>query len=131
VISHLGPGNLSDCFGDVRLSGTVAVHVGRGGICGRASSAATFLGSTPASAARSAVRVGGDHRCGSVMDGGDDLGVVDPAQVAGGDGEVGMPELSLDHEQRDPLARHLHRVRVSKLVRREPASHPGYGGGVV
>src|SRR5581483_9101124 len=62
---------------------------------------------------------------------GDDFGVVDPSQVAGGDGEVGMPELSLDYEQRDTLARHLHRVRVTELVRREPATDPGYRGGVM
>ena len=38
-----------------------------------------------ASAACGDVRVGGNHRCRSFMDGGDDLGVVDPAQVSGGD----------------------------------------------
>ena len=32
-----------------------------------------------------------------------------------------MPELSLDHDQRDPLARHLDRVRMPELMRREPA----------
>jgi hypothetical protein len=40
------------------------------------------------------------------VDSGDDLGVVDPAQLPGADREVSMPELPLDHEQRDPLARH-------------------------
>jgi hypothetical protein len=65
------------------------------------------------------------------MDGGDDLGVVDPAEVSGGDGQVGMPELCLDHEQRDPLAGRLHRMRVPELVRREPASDSCYRGGVV
>jgi hypothetical protein len=30
---------------------------------------------------------------------GDDLGVIDPALVPGGDRQVGMPELSLDDDQ--------------------------------
>ena len=94
-------------------------------------SAATLLGSSRVPQRRGGVRVGGDHRCGSFMNGSDDLGVVDPAQVAGGDGEVGMPELSLDYEQRDPLARHLHRMCVPELVWREPASDPRCRGGVV
>jgi hypothetical protein len=34
----------------------------------------------------------------ALVDGGDDLRVVDPAQVPGGDRQVRMPELSLDHE---------------------------------
>jgi hypothetical protein len=39
-----------------------------------------------------------------------------------------MTELALDHEQRDPLARHLHRVRVAQLVRREAPPDAGAGG---
>jgi hypothetical protein len=42
-----------------------------------------------------------------------------------------MPELSLDHEQRDPLSRHLHRMSMPELVRREPAPDPHDRGGVV
>ena len=34
-----------------------------------------------------------------------------------------MCELPLDHDQRDPLAGHLDRVRVPELVRREPSTH--------
>ena len=34
-----------------------------------------------------------------------------------------MPELSLDHDQRDPLAGHLDRVRVAELMRRKPATN--------
>jgi hypothetical protein len=34
-----------------------------------------------------------------------------------------MSELLLDHDQRDPLAGHLDRVRVAQLVRREPATN--------
>jgi hypothetical protein len=36
------------------------------------------------------------------VDGVDDFGVVDPAQVDRGDREVGVPELALDDEQRPP-----------------------------
>ena len=36
-----------------------------------------------------------------------------------------MPELALDDHQRDALARHLDRVCMPELVRREPATHPG------
>ena len=32
-----------------------------------------------------------------------------------------MPELPLDDDKRDTLVRHLDRVSVSQLVRREPA----------
>jgi hypothetical protein len=42
----------------------------------------------------------GDHRFWPLMNGLDDLGVVDAAQVSGGDREVGVPELALDHDQR-------------------------------
>jgi hypothetical protein len=42
-----------------------------------------------------------------------------------------MPELSLDREQRDPLARHLHRMGVPELMRGEAASDPGRRGGVM
>jgi hypothetical protein len=40
-----------------------------------------------------------------------------------------MTELSLDDQQRDPLAGHLDRVRVPQLVRREPAPDSGCLGG--
>jgi hypothetical protein len=65
------------------------------------------------------------------MDRLDDLGVVDPAQVSGCDREVSMPELPLDHDQRDPLARHLDGMRMPQLVRREPAPNTGGPGGVM
>jgi hypothetical protein len=74
---------------------------------------------------------GGNHRFGSLIDGLDDLGVVDSAEVSGCDREIGMAELALDHDQRDPLARHLNRVRVPQLMRREPATHSGGNRGVV
>ena len=50
------------------------------------------------------------------MDGLDDLAAVDALEVNAGDAEVGVAELPLDH---DELC-HLDRVRVTKLVRREP-----------
>ena len=74
---------------------------------------------------------GGDHWRWPLMDGVDDLGVVDPAQVDRGDGEIGMPELALDNEQRHPLARHLDRVRVAQLMRRKTPPDTGVGGGMV
>jgi hypothetical protein len=55
------------------------------------------------------------------VDGVDDFGVVDPAQVHRGDRKVGMTELALDDQQRHPLSRHLNRVGVAQLVRSEAA----------
>jgi hypothetical protein len=65
------------------------------------------------------------------MDRVDDLGVVDPAQVRGGDPEVGMPELALYDQERDPLAGHLDRMRMPQLVGREPAANSGSERGAV
>jgi hypothetical protein len=48
--------------------------------------------------------LGGDHRRRTVMNGLDDLSVVDPAQIHGGNRQVGVRQLSLDYEQRHPLA---------------------------
>jgi len=48
------------------------------------------------------------------MNGVDDLGVVDPAQVRRGDRKVGM--LALYDQQRDPFAGHLDRVSVPELM---------------
>jgi hypothetical protein len=36
-----------------------------------------------------------------------------------------MPELALDHPQRHPFPGELDGVRMTELVRREPAPHPG------
>jgi hypothetical protein len=74
---------------------------------------------------------GGDHRFRALIDGLDDLGVVDSAEVSGCDREIDMAELALDHDQRDPFARHLNRVRVPQLMRREPATDPGGNRDVV
>jgi hypothetical protein len=60
----------------------------------------------------------------------DDLGVVDRAEVRGGHAEVGLPELALDDDQGHALTRHLNGMRVSQLVRREPAANSGFASGV-
>ncbi len=71
-----------------------------------------------------------DHRCRPFVDGVDDFGVVDAAQVGGGDPEVSMTELPLDDHQRNALAAHLDRVGVAELVRGKPAADPGGTRGV-
>ncbi len=65
------------------------------------------------------------------MDGVDDLGVVDSTQVRGGDAEVGVTELALDHDERDAFSRHLNSMGVPELMWSEPAPDPGRGSGVV
>src|SRR5450432_3552546 len=77
---------------------------------------------TQSSTGRREALSGADHRCRTLVDGLDDFGVVDPAEIRGGDRKVGMPELALDHEQRDPFAGHVDGVRVPELVWREPAA---------
>ena len=47
---------------------------------------------------------GGNHGCWPLVDRVDDFGVVDPSQVRGGDPEVGVAELALYDQKRDPLA---------------------------
>ena len=42
-----------------------------------------------------------------------------------------MPKLTLDHDQRNALVRHLDRMSMTELVRREPSSHTGSGRGMV
>jgi hypothetical protein len=42
-----------------------------------------------------------------------------------------MPELTLDNQQWDALARHLHRVGVAQLVWGEAPTHPGAAGRLV
>lgn len=58
------------------------------------------------------------------MDRVDDLGAVDPPQIDRRDAEIGVPELALDDNQRHALVRHLHRVRVTELMRSEPRRTP-------
>jgi hypothetical protein len=53
----------------------------------------------------------------------DDFGVVDALQVDRSDPEVGVSQLALDDNQRNPLPSHLDRMGMSKLVWREAAAH--------
>jgi hypothetical protein len=64
------------------------------------------------------------------VDGVHDLGVIDATQVHGRDPEVGMPELSLDDDQRHTLARHLDGVSMPELMRGQPPTHTGRDRGV-
>ena len=66
----------------------------------------------------------GDHGWSAVVDRVDDLTGVDSLQVDRRNPEVCVPELPLDNRQRDPFVRHLDRVRVPQLVRREPPPAP-------
>jgi hypothetical protein len=66
-----------------------------------------------------------DHGRPVVMNRVDDLLCIDSLEIDRRDAEVRMSELALDDRQRDPFVRHLYRVRVPELVRREPASHTG------
>jgi len=57
------------------------------------------------------------------------LAAVDALEVHARDAEVRV--LALDHDERDSLVRHLDRVRMSQLVRREPTSDARRGSCVV
>jgi len=59
------------------------------------------------------------------VNGVDDFGVVDPAQVHRRDPEICVPELALYDQQRDTLAGHLDGVSMSQLVRRNPSANAG------
>lgn len=49
----------------------------------------------------------------------DDPAAVDALEVDAGDAQVGVSELALDHNEGNAFVRHLDRVRVSELMRRE------------
>jgi hypothetical protein len=53
---------------------------------------------------------------------------VDPLEVNRRNPKVGMPELPLNNRQRNPFVRHLDRMSMPQLVRREPTPHPGLHG---
>jgi hypothetical protein len=57
--------------------------------------------------------VGGDRRRWPSVDGADDFAAVDALEVDAGDPEVGVPELALDHDERNALVRHFDCVSVS------------------
>ena len=65
------------------------------------------------------------------MDGADDLAAVDALEVDACDAKVGVSELALDHHQRDALVRHLDRMSVPQLMRREATPHARRSGGMV
>ena len=65
------------------------------------------------------------------MDGADDLAAIDALQIDAGDAQVGMAELALDDDERDAFVRHLDRVRMAELVRRESSPDAGFGRGVM
>lgn len=58
----------------------------------------------------------------------DDLTAIDALQIDRGDPEIGVPELALDHIERDTLARHLHRMRMAKLMGCESPTHRSLAG---
>jgi hypothetical protein len=51
-------------------------------------------------------------------------------QVDAGDPQLGVPKLTLDHDQRNAFVRHLDRRGVAQLVWREPPSHTRRAGSV-
>ena len=59
------------------------------------------------------------------MDGVDDLGVIDPAQIRRGDPKVCVLELALYDHEGNAFARHLDGVRVTELMWGEPPSDAG------
>jgi hypothetical protein len=63
------------------------------------------------------------------VDGADDLRAVDALQIDARDPEVGV--LALNHHERYALMSHLDRVRMPKLMWREPPSDACSRGGVV
>jgi hypothetical protein len=64
-------------------------------------------------------------RCVAAVDGGNDLGVVDPLQIDGRDARIAVPQLPLDDVERDALVGQLDGVGMAQLVganrRRTPA----------
>ena len=65
------------------------------------------------------------------MDRADDLAAVDALKINAGDAEVGVPQLTLDHDQRNSFVRHLDSVSMAELVRRKATSNAGACGRVV
>ena len=61
----------------------------------------------------------------------DDLGTVDALEVDRRYPQVRVPKLSLDHNERNALMRHLDSVRVPELVQREAATDAASRRGVV
>ena len=85
-------------------------------------------GAAPSVGSESHGRADRNHRRSSCVHGFDDFAAVDALQVDGGDPEVAVAELALDHDQRHSFAGHFDGVGVAQLVRREAAPNPGRGG---
>ena len=65
------------------------------------------------------------------MDCADDLADVDALEVDAGDPRVGVPELTLDHDERNALVGHFDRMSVPQPVRRERPPHTRLSGSIV
>jgi hypothetical protein len=65
------------------------------------------------------------------VDGADDLAAIDALEADARDSEVGVPELPLDHDERDTFMRHLNRMGMPQLMRRESPSAACSGSRVV
>ena len=65
-----------------------------------------------------------NHRRTPVVDRVYDLSRVDPLEVNRRNPKVGMSELPLNNRQRDPFVRHLDRMSMPELVRRESSADP-------
>jgi hypothetical protein len=92
---------------------------------GRSGSAAGAPATSPWSESQSGA--GRHHRSAAWRTARDDLLGVDPLQVDRRGAEIHMPQLALDDVQRHALTGELERVRVTHLVRREPAPDPRAG----
>jgi hypothetical protein len=68
---------------------------------------------------------GREHWRGALVDGVDDLAAVDPFEVNARDAEVRVPEVALDDDQGNALARHLDGVGVAQLVLSEATPDAG------
>src|SRR3954453_15856467 len=90
----------------------------------------TTTGSVDRVCLRAERYVDGDHRRPPGVDGVDDLRAVDALQVDRSDPEVRVPELTLDHDERDAFAGHLDGVSMAELVWRESPPPAGSCGGV-
>ena len=62
------------------------------------------------------------------VDGGDDLGVVDPLEIDRGDAEVAVAELALDDHERHAFASHFDGECMPQLVWSEPPADPRCDG---
>jgi hypothetical protein len=62
------------------------------------------------------------------VDSAHDLFSVDPLEIDARNAKIGVTELALDDVEWDTFASHLDCVRMTQLVRREPATYAGLAG---